>query len=152
MTSAETILQTYPPDVAEDYRQYQQALGCLPRNIGKAKEEDRLTAAQKSALALANAVEQRRGYALLTVISAKINRAIHEQYDAECAVRRTAKVKELAALGLHPGMKMYYVQQHMLGLMARRVEGTLKIGKDGVAYISAAVQRGRLRLQGWRIA
>jgi hypothetical protein len=105
-------------------------------------------------LARVDEAEKIIGMKKWAAICDEMNGASRVRYEAESAVRRAKALKELEAVGLKVGEKVQRVQQHMLlgPLGSRVVYGKVKVGKDGLAYVSSPIQRGRLCLQGWTAA
>ena len=132
------------------YDEQQALLRKLPNDIGKAKREGTLTAAQKQHLARVDEIEK-----LLPTDSKRYrdiyNRRVAERdakIKAESDDRRKEALRKLEAAGFKEGDDVYQIARHPLNPAASlRINGTVKIGKDGVAYVSYSGKR--YGLSGW---
>ncbi len=125
----------------------------LPRDMGKAKREGKITPAQQKMMDRLDEIEK-----LLPGTSPEWKRIADERLEArreKWAEEAAKRAEEQRALmkdaGFAEGEKVYMVQPgpfpHLPG---RRVNGTVKIAKDGTAYVAADGKRLDLFRTPWK--
>jgi hypothetical protein len=137
--------EVLPDDEAEKlYNEAQSIMRRLPSNIGKARQEGRLSGNQIRSLERLSEIEK-----LLPPTSEQWQRIAKEHraaYDARAAEAASARADEqsgeLGRIGLRPGDHVYMVTPSVLpGVPGTRYDGVIKLAKDGTAYVAAKGQR-----------
>jgi len=126
------------------YNEAQAIMRRLPGNIGKAKRDGKLSARQLASLARLDEIEKvlpTTGPEWRRIMGE--HRARIERQRAEHAATRAAdERRRLAAAGLAEGDKVYAVLRSMLPYLGgRRLDGVVRIAKDGTAYVAAGRKR-----------
>jgi hypothetical protein len=134
------------------YDEAQDIMRRLPGNMGKIKSEGRATKQQLELLERLDEIE--KVFPNTSPEWKKLYDQGRGKYDQELekwrATNKAESLKKLEGLGLKEGGRVSRFAPSMLGLGGITVEGTVKIGKDGMAYVQSSYQKGRLSLQGWK--